>query len=458
MWKGGSEKERHIRSVVIVILCLLLAISISDILHNAAVKKKEPDMSGALHFLGSRVSESLVPYFSFSEETRLPDHAAAAVFLYAGREFPIWYCSDIGRMDSKTTENSSMYEMILALEWADEDNHTVYTEVNNLEAVEAENRTARAEYEENSEEAEPENEEEKISISQETDELSDQEQEIQGQEEQMAATAQVPLRTAPAFTYDFTKYQSLDSLVKGFYIVDPTTAVTEERLNLGSLLGTDVSVQADKEKPQILIYHTHSQEGYADSVIGDPDDGVMGAGEYLAQILSQQYGYGVIHHTGQYDVANRDQAYSVAAPALEQLLAQYPTIEVVIDLHRDEVREGVHLVTDIDGRNCAKFMFFNGLSYSNTLGDITYLYNPHLKENLAFSFQAQVLANEYYPGLSRGIYLRAYRYNMHFMGKTMLLELGAQNNTEEEIRNTVPLIAQILDQVFRGVVYKDAYF
>ena len=103
-------------------------------------------------------------------------------------------------------------------------------------------------------------------------------------------------------------------------------------------------------------------------------------------------------------------------------------------------------------------MFFNGLSYSNTLGDITYLYNPHLKENLAFSFQAQVLANEYYPGLSRGIYLRAYRYNMHFMGKTMLLELGAQNNTEEEIRNTVPLIAQILDQVFRGVVYKDAYF
>lgn len=465
MWKGGSENERHIRSVVIVILCLLLAISVSDILHNTVMEKKEIDASGALRFLGGRVTENLIPYFSFSEEKRLPDNAAAAVFLYAEREFPVWHCSDSTGKNSIITQSSSTYEMILALEGADEDNHTVYAEVNNLEAMEAENRIARGEDVSTVQETDVAAGSESLYISQEPDtavESGNAEVAESGQEVpvdvQTTAPGQVPLRTTPAFTYDFSKYQSLESLVKGFYIVDPTTAVTEERLNLDNLLGTDVSIHGDNTSPQILIYHTHSQEGYADSVIGDPDNGVMGAGEYLAQILTQQYGYQVIHHTGQYDVADRDHAYSVAAPALEQLLAQYPTIEVVIDLHRDEVRDEVHLVTDIDGHSCAKFMFFNGLSYSNTLGDISYLNNPYMRENLAFSFQAQVLVNEYYPGLSRGIYLRAYRYNMHFIGKTMLLELGAQNNTEEEIRNTVPLIAQILDQVFRGVVYNDSDF
>ena len=81
-----------------------------------------------------------------------------------------------------------------------------------------------------------------------------------------------------------------------------------------------------------------------------------------------------------------------------------------------------------------------------------YLENPHIQDNLAFSFQAQVAANEYYPGLARKVYLKAYRYNLHLKPKSMLIELGAQNNTVEEIMNACDPLAHILAIVLDGVL------
>ena len=67
-------------------------------------------------------------------------------------------------------------------------------------------------------------------------------------------------------------------------------------------------------------------------------------------------------------------------------------------------------------------MFFNGLSWSKKTGQISYLKNTNLQTNLAFSFQLQVKAKEYFPGLTRRIYLKQYRYNMHLCPKTTLIE------------------------------------
>ena len=94
-------------------------------------------------------------------------------------------------------------------------------------------------------------------------------------------------------------------------------------------------------------------------------------------------------------------------------------------------------------------MFFNGMSQTRK-GKIDYLENPYLSQNLAFSFQMQVASNEYYPGIARRIYLKAYRYNMHLCPKTLLIELGAQNNTVEEIRNACEPLAHILHLVLSG--------
>lgn len=249
---------------------------------------------------------------------------------------------------------------------------------------------------------------------------------------------------------DRTQLADYETLVRNFYAIDANTMAGSDQLSVEKLLGMDMTLPQEGDGPQILIYHTHSQEAFADSVPGDVNTGIVGVGECLTKILTEQYGYRVLHHTGQYDVETRDNAYSRALPAVEQILAENPSIQVIIDLHRDEVAEETKLVTDIQGRPTARFMFFNGLSRTRKTGDIDYLANENQEANLAFSFQMQLKAAEYYPGLTRRIYLKGYRYNMHLRPRTLLVELGAQNNTVEEAINACDPLAHILDMVLKG--------
>lgn len=241
-----------------------------------------------------------------------------------------------------------------------------------------------------------------------------------------------------------------ETLLTDFYTVDSNTMIGSDQLNVDQLMGRDMMVSKDSPGPQILIYHTHSQEAFADSVPGDTNTSIVGIGEHLTEILTDTYGYSVLHHTAEYDVEARDDAYSKALPGVEQVLAENPSIQVVIDLHRDEMPEETRLVMDLDGRPTARFMFFNGLSRTKKTGNIAYLYNENLEGNLAFSFQMQKKAYEYYPGLTRKIYLKGYRYNMHLKSKYLLIELGAQNNTVEEAMNACDPLAHILDMVLSG--------
>lgn len=249
---------------------------------------------------------------------------------------------------------------------------------------------------------------------------------------------------------DRTQLTDYETLVRNFFAIDANTMAGSDQLSVEKLLGMDMTLPQEGDGPQILIYHTHSQEAFADSVPGDVNTGIVGVGECLTKILTEQYGYRVLHHTGQYDVETRDNAYSRALPAVEQILAENPSIQVIIDLHRDEVAEETKLVTDIQGRPTARFMFFNGLSRTRKTGDIDYLANENQEANLAFSFQMQLKAAEYYPGLTRRIYLKGYRYNMHLRPRTLLVELGAQNNTVEEAINACDPLAHILDMVLKG--------
>ena len=251
-------------------------------------------------------------------------------------------------------------------------------------------------------------------------------------------------------TFAREKLDDFDYLIQNFYQVDNTTTIGSAQLNADALLGKDVRLSHDASTPQILIYHTHSQEGYADSVPGDASMTVVGVGDYLTELLTQKYGFSVIHHTGQYDVGDRDHAYAKAGPALEQILAENKSIEVVIDLHRDGVGNNTRLVTEQNGVQMAQVMFFNGLSRTTKTGDIEYLYNPYIADNLAVSFQMQLKAAEYYPGFTRRIYLKGYRYNMHYCPKTLLIEVGAQTNTLEEAKNAMVPLADLLNKVLTG--------
>ena len=254
----------------------------------------------------------------------------------------------------------------------------------------------------------------------------------------------------PVVNFSKEKLADFDYLRQNFYTVDRTTTITGDQLNAEKMLSKDMHLAKNVEGPQILIYHTHSQEGYADSVPGDASMSVVGVGDYLTELLTQKYGFSVIHHTGQYDVGDRDHAYAKAGPALEQILAENKSIEVVIDLHRDGVGNNTRLVTEQNGVPMAQIMFFNGLSRTTKTGDIEYLYNPYIADNLAISFQMQLKAAEYYPGFTRRIYLKGYRYNMHYCPKTLLIEVGAQTNTLAEAKNAMVPLADLLNKVLTG--------
>lgn len=246
------------------------------------------------------------------------------------------------------------------------------------------------------------------------------------------------------------KLRDFDYLLSNFYTVDSSTMIGPEQLNADDLLSRSMKINQTAEGPKILIFHTHSQEEFADSIPGDPATSIVGIGEYLTELLNEK-GIETIHDTGVYDiidgVLDRSNAYENAEASVRPLLEANPTIEVAIDLHRDGVAEGTHLVSEINGKQTAKIMYFNGLSRSRTNGDIDYLYNPYIQDNLAFSLQMQLASESLYPGFVRHIYLRAYRYNLHLLPKSLLIEAGAQTNTVEEMRNAMEVLADTLEYV-----------
>ena len=266
-------------------------------------------------------------------------------------------------------------------------------------------------------------------------------------------TAEVPANlgeSKSSIDMSIERLRDFDYLLSNFYTVDSSTMIGPEQLNADDLLGRSMKIDRKQKGPKILIFHTHSQEEFADSIPGDPSTSIVGIGDYLTELLNQK-GIETIHDKGVYDIINgqldRSNAYEYAEEGVRPILEANPTIEVAIDLHRDGVAEGTHLVTEVNGKPTAKIMYFNGLSRTRANGDITYLPNPYIQDNLAFSLQMELASERMFPGFARHIYLRAYRYNLHLLPKSLLIEAGAQTNTVQEMKNAMEVLAETLCQV-----------
>ena len=168
--------------------------------------------------------------------------------------------------------------------------------------------------------------ENKEQISTETEETIQSEvelPEVSVDEETSTIVSGVPSATDKKVTINRTKLQEFDYLRQNFYQVDNTTTVGSELLDVNMLLGKDMTLKENVSGPQILIYHTHSQEGYKDTVPGDPSTTIVGVGDYLEKLLEEKYGINVLHHKGVYDLPSRDNAYSAALPNIEKLLQEF---------------------------------------------------------------------------------------------------------------------------------------
>ena len=259
--------------------------------------------------------------------------------------------------------------------------------------------------------------------------------------------------SVPTMDLSMERLNDFEYLVSNFYTVDSVTYINPSELNASELLGKDLRIDLSTGGSKILIYHTHSQETFVDSD-NDPSTSIVGIGRYLTEILNNKYKIPTMHHEGVYDLINgkldRSEAYEFAKPEVEQILAENPSIEVVIDLHRDGVADTTHLVTEINGKPTAQIMFFNGLSRTRVNGDLAGMANPYLQDNLAFSLQMKIAAETKYPGFARRNYLRGYKYNMDLMPRMLLIEAGAQTNTVEEMRNAMEVLADLLNSVLTG--------
>ena len=272
--------------------------------------------------------------------------------------------------------------------------------------------------------------------------------------EEETATAAAQVAPVPEIDLAPETLADYDYLMNHFFIVDSATETTAEQINAASFLAEDLTLPKEVGLPQILIYHSHSQEAFCDSREGKVEDTIVGVGDYLTELLSETYGYQVMHVTEKFDLAggelDRSKAYDYARAWLEPVLKENPSIQVVIDLHRDGVPDDRRLVTEINGKETAQLLFYNGLSHTINSGDLSYLPNPYIQDNLAFSFQLEYQAALYYPELYRGIYLAGLRYNLHLRPRALLLEAGAQTNTVQEVKNAMEPFADILDRVLQG--------
>ena len=425
------------KKILKLIIITLVTISIFFILTEMLEEQNEQSESGGLFtdWIQERMLEPYLPAIRMMH-SRSSDKITSDIYdEWILAEYPVFlYSMETGRARDAAAESD--YARLLMMEGSDEERKSISEDGLEYDesAMHLEQNLADALLAENGMYLENQN-----AVGQ-----------AEGEEpESKNASAEfVPVKDK-SYSYNWEDLEKYEMLVKAFYAVDSTTKAGEQLLQVDGLLSEDMRMKSSPNNPQILIYHTHSQEAFADSAAGDESTSIVGVGEYLASILRDRYGYNVLHHTASYDKESRDYAYSNSLPEIEELLAEYPSIEVVIDLHRDEMPADRRLVVDLQGRPTAQFMFFNGLSRT-TKGNIEYLENPYLADNLAFSFQMQAACNEYYPGLARRIYLKAYRYNMHLCTKTLLIELGAQNNTVEEAMNACDPLAHVLDLVLSG--------
>lgn len=209
--------------------------------------------------------------------------------------------------------------------------------------------------------------------------------------------------------------------------------------------------------PLVLILHTHGTEAYSpDGAISypdtadyarssDPAENVLAVGERMAEILREN-GVPTLHCVILHDKSAYRDAYTRAAETIAAYLAEYPTIEYILDVHRDALIRGenelVRPVVALDGEAVAQVMILAGSDYKGA-------YFPDWQNNLAFALQLRERLNEEHPRIARPVYLRASAFNEHFGPRSLLLEIGASGNSLPEALRAGERVAQTLADMIR---------
>lgn len=215
---------------------------------------------------------------------------------------------------------------------------------------------------------------------------------------------------------------------------------TSQSVDVAALAAAKVNIAIKNEdEPQILIMHTHGTEAYAqdgDDVYTESDASrtidteynMIRVGDEMERIFTE-LGFHVIHDRSLYDYPAYSGSYDRSKAAVESYLKQYPSIKIVLDVHRDALvgSDGTvyKAVTTIDGTKTAQVLLVVG-------SDDGGLSHPKWKENLTLAIKMQETMNSLWPTLARPITLRTSRFNQQLTNGSLLVEIGCHGNTLQE--------------------------
>lgn len=241
---------------------------------------------------------------------------------------------------------------------------------------------------------------------------------------------------------------------EGIYLYNRTNLPVD----LAAIASAPVEITLPEEGPQVLIMHTHGTEAYTPDGedIYTPSDGntrtleeaynVVRIGDEIERIFTEM-GLSVIHDRTLYDYPKYNGAYDRSAVGVEEYLAQYPSIKIVLDVHRDALvgEDGTvyKAVTEIDGRPTAQVMLVLGSSEGGE--------HPNWQKNMTLASKIQQSMNRLYPTLARPMTLRSSRYNQELTSGSLLVEVGCHGNTLQEALNGARLFARAAGQVLQGL-------
>lgn len=227
------------------------------------------------------------------------------------------------------------------------------------------------------------------------------------------------------------------------------------RPDLEALLETPLSWDLTGGSPTVLILHTHATESYTkngeDYVESssfrtlDEDYNMLSIGDRVAQVLSNG-GISVIHDRELHDYPSYDGSYNDAREAIAYYLERYPTIQLVLDLHRDasgDLNNQMRTLATVGGQDSAQLMLVVGTNASG-------LSHPNWEENMALAVKLQTVLERNAPGITRPINLRAQRFNQDMTAGSLLVEVGSAGNSHAEALRAAEVLAEGILALAKG--------
>lgn len=221
-----------------------------------------------------------------------------------------------------------------------------------------------------------------------------------------------------------------------------------------AMLSSPLTWQLQTEEPTVLILHSHGSESYENTEnfkesgyyrTLDNRYNMVSVGDRVAEIL-EAGGISVVHDTSLHDYPSYNNSYSNSRSSVKEYLDKYPSIRLVLDLHRDAVKDSqgnqVSFTTTVDGKKVARLMMVVGTNVR--------LKHPNWPENMSLAVKLHALLEKNYPGICRPISFRNQRFNQDLSPGAMLIEVGTAGNDREEALAAAEILAQTILELSNG--------